>query len=100
MWQEHRANAVGTGERITKWRSRTLAASLGKGLLVLETLASIESRGSVVELMKHTGLDRAAVYRMLRSLMYAGYVERRGRGEYGVSVRAHLLGVYLTRLIT
>jgi IclR family transcriptional regulator, pca regulon regulatory protein len=78
-------------------RSRTPVASLVKGLLVLETLALIETKGSVTELMERTGLDRAAVNRMLRSLMDAGYIERRSRGEYGVSARAHLLGVHLTQ---
>src|SRR5579872_4621406 len=76
--------------------ARTPVASLAKGLLVLESLAAGETRGSLAELMKCTGYDRATVHRILRSFMDAGYVERSGRGEYVVSTRTYLLGVHLT----
>src|SRR5687768_741283 len=77
--------------------SRTPVASLGRGMQVLETLASIPARGSLPELIKQTGLDRATVNRLLRSLLDTGYVERTGRGEYAVSTRGYLLGVHLTQ---
>jgi IclR family pca regulon transcriptional regulator len=64
---------------------------------VLETLASLPARGSLPELIKRTELDRATVYRLLRSLLDSGYVERTGRGEYAVSTRGFLLGVHLTQ---
>jgi IclR family transcriptional regulator, pca regulon regulatory protein len=77
-------------------RGRTPVASLGKGLLVLETLASTDSKGSLADLMNRTGFDRATVHRILRSFMDTGYVERSGRGEYAVSTKGYLLGVHLT----
>jgi IclR family pca regulon transcriptional regulator len=65
-------------------------------MLVLDALASLPSPSSLPELMRLTGFDRAMVYRLLRSFLDAGYVERTGRGEYAVSTRAYLLGVHLT----
>jgi len=75
---------------------RTPVASLAKGLTVLEALASASPKGSLPELMRATGFDRATVHRILRSFIDAGYVERGGRGEYSVSSRGYLLGAHLT----
>jgi IclR family pca regulon transcriptional regulator len=63
---------------------------------VLEALASSPAKGSLPELMSRTGFDRATVNRILRSFIDAGYVERRSRGDYGISNRGYVLGVRLT----
>ena len=75
---------------------RTPVASLSKGLLVLEALASMPAKGSLAELMSRTGFDRATINQILRSFIDAGYVERRSRGDYGISNQGYVLGVRLT----
>jgi IclR family pca regulon transcriptional regulator len=71
-------------------------ASLVKSLRVLEELAIAGGASSVAELIASTGLERTTVQRVLRTLHAEGYVERTGRGEYGVAPRAYVLGVMLS----
>ncbi|MEX1077927.1 MAG: IclR family transcriptional regulator [Homoserinimonas sp.] len=81
---------------------RADVASLAKGFLVLENVASADRPQAVASIINQTGLDRSTVNRMLRSLVQIGYLQRHGRGRYGLGHRSYPLGAQLqsTRHLT
>lgn len=72
-------------------------ASLVKSLRVLEELGLAGGSSSVAMLVERSGLDRTTVQRVLRTLQAEGYLERTGRGEYGVAPRGYVLGAMLSK---
>ncbi|CAN5187175.1 IclR family transcriptional regulator C-terminal domain-containing protein [soil metagenome] len=57
----------------------------------LDVLAAMQASGRdgmrIIDICRHCGLERATVYRLLATLMRAGYVEARGRFRYGCGPR-------------
>jgi IclR family pca regulon transcriptional regulator len=70
-------------------------ASLVAGLEILERLSHSPIGASPNELIEATGFERSRVARTLRTLVAAGYVERRRRGLYSVAPRSVALGARL-----
>lgn len=77
-------------------RSRLPIAVLPKGIAVLEAVASATDGISVKRLVEITGLDRATVHRVLRTLLEDGLVQRAERGAYSVAPRGVALGLALS----
>lgn len=75
---------------------RSPIASLPKSLRVLEAIATASSEGQLRQVADKTGLDRATIHRVLRTLLEAGYLSRVNRGEYVLSARGFALGLTLT----
>ncbi len=61
--------------------------SLVKGVLLLESLAALDSEATLAQLVEATGIVKPTAHRLLQSLVQLGYVQHRAGGFYQLTGR-------------
>ena len=83
-------NMVDTGAKTANGRSTH--QSLGRGLAILETVASMNGGGSLADIVQRTGLARSTTHYLMQALVSLGYLRQQANG------RTYELGIKTFRL--